>query len=304
MGVSLVLGGLYVRTQATMRRDKEERYPLLSKRLFLERSSAVVIDFQPLRKDVKTYLDKTGLIYSFYFEYLFTGTSIRLGENNKLVGASLMKIPIVMDLYKAVEHGKIDLDKSVVVPTDLGDAFSADAQYGNQTALRPGNRISLREAAKIALIESDNLAAYTIFRATKNLLPPEKQAITNLDVETKVGQIDQGKYALIDARSYATFLRCLYFSCFLSPADSQEILSHLVAAHDNGRIPAGLPSGTRVAHKIGSFSDITQSDCGIIYEPTHSYLMCLMLDTDAASASGHIKKVSEMVYRYIMKTDY
>jgi beta-lactamase class A len=299
VGLSLVLGTLYLHTRSTLKHTTQNQYPLLAKRLFLEKSSDIVVNFEPLRKDVKSYLASTGLTYSFYFEYLFTGTNIRIGENNKLVGASLMKIPIVMDLYKAAEQGKIDLNKNVTVPKDSGEAFSKDLQYGNQMHLKAGDQISLRKAAKIALVESDNTAAYTVFEATKDLLPADDQAINNLGVETRVGELDQGKYALIDARSYSTFLKCLYFSCFLSLEDSQEILNHLTVATDRNRIPAGVPKEIKVAHKFGSFSDVTQSDCGIVYAPNHRYVLCLMLDADDKTASRHIKKVSEMVYDYI-----
>mgnify|MGYP000750370884 CR=1 FL=1 len=275
---------------------KEHQSPLLARRLYLENPSDTLINFQPLRKDVKNYLETSGLKYSFYFEYLFTGTSIRAGEQNKLVGASLMKIPIVMDLYKAAEQNKIDIDQEVTVP-EL--AINNDPQYGNQGKLKAGDKITLREAAKITLVESDNTAAYTVFDATKNLLPPEDQAINNLDIDTEIGQSDKGKFALIDARSYSSFLKCLYLSCFVSPNSSEEILGFLTNSPDDDRIRAGLPSEVQVAHKIGSFSTITQSDCGIVYVPNRRYVLCIMLDTDEKTAAKHIKTLSEMAYKYV-----
>jgi len=299
MGLSLVLGMLYLRSQTVAGRYEQDQNPLLAKGLFLENPSDIIINFEPLRKEIKAYLTSTGLTHSFYFEYLFTGTNIRDGKDNKLVGASLMKIPIVMDLYKAVEQGKITLDKKVFVPQNTAAASGTDEQYGNQKNLKPGDQISLREAAKIALVESDNTAAFTIFEATKDLLPAKEQSINSLDVETRVGEAEQGNYALIDARSYTSFLKCLYFSCFLSMHDSQEILDYLTTTADDSRIPAGVPEQVKVAHKIGSFSDVTQSDCGIVYASNRRYALCLMLDTDVKTASQHIKKVSEMVYNYV-----
>lgn len=294
--LSMVLGVLYIQNRS---RADENSYPLLAKRLFLENPSDVLIDFDPLRKEIKTYLSQTGLTHSFYFEYLFTGSNIRDGKNDKLVGASLMKIPIVMDLYKAAEQGKIDLDAKVKVPANAAEAAPDDKQYGNQKQLQPGEHITLREAAKIALRESDNMAAFIVFEATKDLLAAEDQAINNLDVETQTGEAGQVNYALIDARSYASFLKCLYFSCFLSFDNSHEILDYLGDSADVSRIRAGVPDGVEIIHKIGSFSDITQSDCGIVYVPNRRYLLCVMLDTDAQTASRHIQKISEMTYIYV-----
>lgn len=295
-GVLLVLGVLYGWQQL---HKKDDQYPLLAKRLFLENPSDVLINFDPLRKDVKQYLNDTGLTHSFYFEYLFTGSNIRAGGNNRLVGASLMKIPIVMDLYKAAELGKLDLDSKVTIPESAVEAAPNDVQFGNQHGLQPGDSITLREAAKIALVESDNTAAFIVFEASKDVLPPEDQAINNLDVETRRGEASEVNYVLIDSRSYASFLKCLYYSCFLSVDHSQEILGYLTGSADGTRLQAGVPEGVDVAHKIGSFSDITQSDCGIVYVPDRRYLLCVMLDADTETASGHIQKISEMVYNYV-----
>ena len=298
MALSVVLGTLlYNQSRHSV---EQNRFPHLASRLFLENPNDVLINFEPLRQQVRTYLNNTGLTYSFYFEYLFTGSNIRAGDNNKLVGASLMKIPIVMDLYKSVELGKITLDKKVRV---TNEALDSDTEFGNKEGLNVGDEITLREAARIALSESDNTAAYIIFEATKDLLKPEDQAINNLDVETQIGESDKGKYALIGARSYSSFLKCLYFSCFVSTDHSEEILAALAKSTDDGRIRAGVPSNIEVVHKIGSFSNITQSDCGIVYLQNRRYMLCIMLDSDAQTARQHIKKISEMTYDYVTKAN-
>jgi beta-lactamase class A len=298
---NILFAGLYFSGQNNKSRDAEV-YPLLSKRIFLEDSSDVLVNFQPLREDIRGYLDNTGVAHSFYFEYLFTGSTIRYGDDNKLVGASLMKIPIVMDLYKASELGKINLDQEITV---RANDINADPQFGNQDGLKAGDVITLREAAKISLTESDNTASLIIFNSTQGLLEEADQSINNLDIETTVKDSDQGKFALISARSYSSFLKCLYFSCYLSTDHSQEILNELTLAKDVGaeRIRAGVPSGVKVAQKFGSFSDITQSDCGIIYAENRRYALCVMLDTDANTANNHIKKLSEMVYSYVTRVN-
>lgn len=293
---TILMGGLYIHSRN--RHESQNKYPLLSKRLFLENPSDVLINFQPLRKDVKEYLDSTGVKYSFYFEYLFTGSTIGYGEDTKLVGASLMKIPVVMDLYKAAEQGKIDLDQEVTI---RASDISEDPEFGNQESLKVGEVITLREAAKIALTESDNTAAQIIYNSTASLLSPEDQAINNLDVQTEVQDSNQGKFALISARSYSSFVKCLYFSCFLSADHSQEILAELKNNTGIGkeRIKAGVPENIDVAQKIGSFSDITQSDCGIVYVPNRRYTLCVMLDEDANKANQHIREISQKVYDYV-----
>ncbi len=288
---------LYFNERNSPKGSGQDRYPLLAKRLFLENSSDVIINFEPLRSDIKKYLSNQGIAYSFYFEYLFTGTSVRDGDSNRLVGASLMKIPNIMDLYKAVELDKIDLDKSVTVPSDV--IGGNDTQFGNQENLKPGDQISLRKAAKITLTESDNTASYTVFKAIDGLLAPQDQALNNLDIELQVKDVIGESYALISSRAYASILKCLYFSCFLTPENSQTILDSLTSSADSSRLRAGVPNTVKVAHKIGSFNAETQSDCGIVYIPDRRYLLCIMLDEDTTTASRHIKELSKMVYDYV-----
>jgi beta-lactamase class A len=295
---TLVFCTLFIRSFSQNQRNSQQ-FPLLASRLFLEKPSDTIINFEPLRQQIQTYLNNTEVNYGFYFEYLYTGTSIAIGDNNQFVGASLMKIPIVMDLYKAAELGKLSLDKKVTVPDDIIN--SNDELYGNIANFKAGQQISLRELAKVALADSDNTAAFTIFDATKDLLEPADQALNNLDIEMENTNSSAGPVALISAYSYTSILKCLYFSCFLNYDNSQAILNHLTqGSTDDSRIRAGVPELVQVARKIGSFSNITQSDCGIVYIPSRRYSLCIMLNEDPVTADRHIRDVSKMVYEYVL----
>ncbi len=296
MCTTILLGAIYTYDQLSER--QQHKFPLLASRLFQDKAAFNDVNFQPLRSQVKSYLANTHVDHSFYFEYLFTGSTIRDGDSNQLVGASLMKIPIVMDLYKAVEENKVSLDKQVTVPDNIIN--SNDSQYGNVSHLKSGDKIKLGDAAKIALSESDNTAAYTIFNATQGMLPSQDQSLNNLDIETQSGDSSKGPLVLISSRSYSSILQCLYFSCFLNEKDSQSILNYLTMdSTDNTRIRAGVPNNVQVARKLGSFGNITQSDCGIVYVPNKDYLLCVLMNENGQSADHHIKDLSAMVYKYV-----
>lgn len=292
---SIVFGFLYFsqHNKAT----QQDNYPLLAKRIFADNPNDVIINFNPLRKEVQQYLDSTNIPHSFYFEYLPTGSNIRDGDANELIGASLMKIPLVMDLYKANELGKINLDQEYTVQDQN---MSTDAEYGNTSHLKVGDKITLREAAKRTLAESDNTSAEVISAAIKDKIPESDQTINNLDVETTTKNGVTGKFVLIGSRSYTSFLKCLYFSCAVSKEHSQEILNYLAQSSEKDRLRSGVPKETPFAHKIGSFSKFTQSDCGIVYQPNRQYSICLMLQApENQQTSDQFKKVSEMVYDYV-----
>ena len=92
-------------------------YSYLSPRIFADNPNDILINFVSLRKELHkdfTTLPE-GTKYSLYFEYLPSGTPIKIGSDNELIAASLIKLPLVMNLYRADELGKINLDKIVTI---------------------------------------------------------------------------------------------------------------------------------------------------------------------------------------------
>lgn len=268
------------------------QYQLLAKRLSISSPDDTLINFAPLRKNIQDYLAKIDGKSSLYFEYLFTGTSIRAGDNEELVAASLMKIPLVMTLYRASELGLVDLNKPVTITEpELGSDFGQLWQKG------AGAKISLAEAAKLTLTESDNTAANVILDNVKDLKSP-----TNLDplkeIDVDITTTPDRRVA-ISARSYASILKCLYLACFLNKPDSQGLLTLLTETKLDNGLTSALPPATLAAHKVGTFSNINESDCGIIYVPKRTYMLCIMIKLPGDQAKTYIKDLSTMVYHYI-----
>jgi beta-lactamase class A len=275
---------------------KASDYPLLAKRLFIDEPNDVIINFSNLREQISTYMSNNSLKGSIYFEYLPTGTSVRHTGDSEYVAASLMKIPVVMELYKASELKRVDLDKTIELKKEW-----LDPAFGDLYKKGVGYKLTLREAAQIALEHSDNTAISAILNSTENILKPSENVLTSLDVSINR---DNKSQIEISARSYASFLKCLYFSCYTTYEDSQEILTYLTNSEFTNRLREGVPNTVKIAHKIGTYSNITQSDCGVVYEPRRNYVLCVILqvpDTDEGNA--HIATVSKMVYDYIKNSE-
>lgn len=296
MVVGSFLGGYSLKDPKPLSTTQADQYPLLAKRVFLENRNDVLINFAPLRSALELYFSRLEGNYSFYFEYLFTGTSIRQGstDDSTQVGASLLKIPLAMDLYKAEELGRIDLDKEVTIKQEW-----LNQEYGDLWKKGAGTKITLREAADLTLKDSDNTAARVVLESLVGVLSEEESAFSALDIEYDV--TDDSRIT-INARAYASFLKCLYLSCYLTPEGSHAILKKLNEAPEVGRIAAGVPDDVPVAHKIGTFSNTTQSDCGIVYAPNRPYLLCIMMDGSDETTKEHFQRISELIYNYVTDT--
>ena len=137
-----------------------DQYPLLSATLMGPNSNDILINFVSLHSQLATEFNTlpAGTTQSFYFEYLPDGTNIRIGADNFLVAASLIKVPLVMNLYRAAELNKINLNQMVTVTQS-----ELDPGYGNLYQKGAGYQLTLRQAAQMALEQSDDTATHVIF---------------------------------------------------------------------------------------------------------------------------------------------
>ncbi len=291
----VLAGWLAGRSSVNKKSIPTNEFPLLSKRVLFNNPNEMIVNFSELRKTLKDYHKENGLDGSIYFEYLPTGTSIRVDGDSPRVGASLMKLPIAMLLYKTAEEGKINLDDQITLEESW-----LNSEYGDLYKKGAGYKLTLRQAAEIMLKESDNTALAAISMSLEGKAQDVDNPLTYLDLDYNQ---NEDSTVSISARSYSSFLKCLYFSCYLNKQDSQEILGHLANSVSENRLRSGVPSSITLAHKIGSFGDKVQSDCGIIYLNKRQYLLCVMLNgPDNSETSKHISELSKLTFDFVNNT--
>ena len=304
VGAGLVLAGIVLgviitsSVQTVSDNKKQQKYSLLADRILQGSDKDRTVSFTDLRGKLNDYISSANLPqngYSVYFEYLPTGTSIGFSESNTLVGASLLKVPFAIQYYKAVEDG-------VLTPTDTVQLKSnhLDDTYGMLYKKGAGYTITLGELTHIMLTDSDN----TALRALADALD-EKAGLNTIPkvfnfVDLNYSSSTEGT-TLIGASAYSSILKCLYFACYTNKQNSQEILTLLTNTSFNDRLKRYIPQDDMplIAHKIGSFDQTTQSDCGIFYQPQKPYILCVMVNGDDTTASQHIGKMSVIVHEYI-----
>jgi len=289
--VGAFLAGIWYANERSSQKIKD--HPLLARRIFLENPNDTIINFEPLRSKLRQELAHYGENSSLYFEYLPTGTSIRIGDSTQLIGASLLKLPYVMDLYHLAEIGKINLQSKVQLKAEW-----LDTAYGQLHQRGAGAELTVRELAQAALRYSDNTAINGVRALVdEQRLPPQESSFHALDIEfatTEAATIS------LTARSFSSFLKCLYFSCYLAPDHSQELLQELSVGSVGGdRLPKYLPTDLTIAHKIGVLGQAVQSDCGIVYVQKRHYVLCVILKESQDRGSEVIAQLSKYVYDYV-----
>ena len=272
--------------------EQEEKYSFLSKRVFLEEPNDVIINFVPLRKALKEYLalhEKVGV----YFEYLPSGISVGVNDRKEVRLASLSKVPLVMSILKKIEKGEMQKDTEItILKEDL------DSEFGAFWESSEGKKVTVETLMALALQKSDNTAYKALFRQ----LTSEEvvEVYDNLEIEV----LFKDDNPLVSPKLYSSIFRSLYLASYLSKEDSNYVLDLLTKTDFYDKIPAGVPVGIPVSHKIGVLSKADSeekvfTDCGIVYVPKRPYILCAFVEDSDEEAKKHISYISKMVYSYL-----
>lgn len=81
-------------------------------------------------------------------------------------------------------------------------------------------------------------------------------------------------------------LRMIYTGQCVSQDASKSMLDHLLAQQVNDRIPQGLSSDVKVAHKTGDLLGICCADVGIVFAPQGDYLLCIVCNNQSDQQSA------------------
>ena len=309
MGLSVVLNLVFaavlvLRYQQGDGHDARKSFSLLhpgvsyfESNSFAQRQQCLRVNYQTLKNRITDYLSRySDVRMGYYFEDLSTGSWVGIGEREKFKLASLLKIPLVAATLKQIEEGKLRLDnKAIVDKSDLNDFSGSLYKRGY------GYEITVAQLIEHVLIESDNTAATVLERVI--LRSDIFDAITAMGVPLTSNVNDN--FLNVSPRDYSNILRSLYHSSYLKRTNSQYILDLLTRTVYQDGLPAGVPSGVKVAHKMGFWIDGSYYlDCGIVYDPNIPYSLCMMIKGGAKDKQPEIMKdVSRITYEFVSRCE-
>lgn len=293
-----VLFFAYGDTWSAVRGSLSNDYSLLSPRIFASHKNDIIVNFTALRQELNVLMAQPrGFEAGVYFEYLPSGVSIGVNEKTEFISASLLKVPFIMGIYQEIEAGRLDAEKQLTLEeTDL------DQRFGQLWKRGAGTHVSVEEAIRLSLTHSDNTAINVLNRELRhNVLKDVHDA---LDITI---QLSGDTTPVVSAKNYSSIFRCLYLSCYLPYECSQKILSLLTESIFSNGIQAGVPPHVPVAHKVGIYdapnhNGGVRSDCGIIYEPSRPYVLCIIVSGDKSQEDLMItfmQNISERVYTFV-----
>lgn len=249
---------------------------------------------------------------------LGSGASYYRNADTVFHAASTMKVPVLVEAFYAAREGRISLEQDLLVVNQFasivdGSPYGLDAAEDSDTAMYSliGRRVPIRDLARRMITRSSNLATNTmvaILGAEQINATARKLGVTRSMVLRGVEDqkaFDRGMNNTMTARDLATLFAALERGQVAGEADTRDMLDILLAQEFNEKIPAGLPPGTRVAHKTGEITAVSH-DGGIVYPPGRAPYVIVVLTRgvrDGKASAALIADISRLVYSHATRTN-
>jgi beta-lactamase class A len=238
------------------------------------------------------------------------GEEILINRSLRFHAASTMKVPVMIELFRQAEVGRLKLNNKVLVTNQFtsiqdGSPFilAASEDSDGETYKAMGKKLSYRQLVEAAITVSSNLATNILIEhlGARNVQATmDTMGATGMQVLRGVEDqkaFDAGKNNTTDAFALLLMFEALGQGRAISTKASAEMVEILKRQTVNNRIPAGLPAGTVVAHKTGNVTGIYH-DAGIVYAARPYVLVVLTRGiTDTAVSAKLIADITRVIAR-------
>ncbi|MDO8500496.1 MAG: serine hydrolase [Gemmatimonadaceae bacterium] len=287
---------------------------MLTLALLVAAGTGLMHDSASLRDSIQSRVAASlGATVAVSYLDLETGESLAVNADAVFHAASTMKIPVMIEVLRRSQEGAFSLDQGILLVNQFasladGSPFSLIASEDGDTALyrKVGGRVTVRELMRRMITLSSNLAtnqlialvgADRVTAAARQLGAMHIQVLRGVEDQKA---FDKGMNNTTTSADLAVLLSAIERGQALSPASSAEMREILLAQEFNSKIPAGLPPGTRVAHKTGEITAVSH-DAAIIYPPGRKPYVLVVLTRglrESAASGSLIADISRIVWAH------
>lgn len=245
-----------------------------------------------------------------------TGESMSINADTSFHAASTMKVPVMIEVLRRAQKGAFSLDQELLLVNEFssladGSLFSLVRSEDSDTALYSmvGQRVPVRDLMRRMITLSSNLATNQLIAlvgAAAVTKGAREIGATRMKVLRGVQDIkafDLGMNNTTTSSDLAILLAAIERGKVLSEASSAEMRNILLAQEFNSMIPAGVPPGTRVAHKTGEITAVNH-DAAIVYPAGRKPYVLVVLTRglrSEKSSSELIADISRLVWAHVMR---
>ncbi|MDZ7270358.1 MAG: class A beta-lactamase-related serine hydrolase [candidate division KSB1 bacterium] len=279
---------------------------LLSLWAFPSHNSVDTNEIKRLRDDIALKEHDLRGLFAIAYKDLDSGQTFFHNAHELMHAASLMKVPVMVEVFRQAERGHFRLEDSLMVRNRFrsvvdGSPYalrlsedSDDAIYG-----AIGRPMAIRELVERMITVSSNLAANLLLE----LVGPDKVTATMRGLGAPHIYVRRG---LEDDKAFAkginnettaydmmVILEAIARGRAASQASCSEMIDIMLRQKLNTKIPALLPDSIKVAHKTGSISGIDH-DAGILYFPSGRRCVLVIMSKGIANHNHAAQAIAQL----------
>ena len=211
-------------------------------------------------------LERLGGDTGVYVKNLITGETWQRGADIPVVAASVIKIPVMIEAFRAREAGELSLEEMHALRDE-----ERMPSCGTLKAMHTGIEMTLLDLVKLMIIVSDNAATNIMINRlgianvnrTLESLGCEKTRLNRLLFDSEASK--KGIKNYITAGEMGMLLEKLWRGEVVSKEASAQMMEILLDQRLNSKLPFFIDSmGIDIAHKTGEDDGISH-DVGVIY---------------------------------------
>lgn len=238
-------------------------------------------------KDIVSFFEREIQPLSGFYGFFVVrndGTSYGVSKQVKFQGASTLKLPLMIFVYKMYEGGSINLDSKYILQEK--DKIAGSGKMALET---PGKEYTYRALVELMGKNSDR----TAYKVMKDVVGEDKLR----QFINEIGMIDTDiETGITTPLDMATLLQKLLKEEILKEPDRDEILRYLTDTDYEDWIVKGIPKNIKVPHKFGQDTGVV-ADAGIVLTDQPYILVIMSQGIVSSEADTFFPKFSEYIYR-------
>lgn len=281
---------------------------------------------------IQDFTAQTGGVVGVAAKHLETDERVDHNADTVFFTSSTLKVPLLVELYRQVDAGVVDVSQRV----DLTDALRVPGS-GVLKELAAGVQPTVHDLAMLMIIISDNTATDILYNRVggdnindtmqrlglnQTRIPmtcrellysiagletgnPDhtyqlaSDRLKNREFVLEADGFSEEKSDVSSPNDMCRLLELIHDGDILSHQSREAVLDILKRQQLSTVIPHALPSGTVVAHKTGSYQSV-RCDVGIVFSSAGPYTVAIMAKQIAAgdrlSVDASLAAISRAIY--------
>ena len=242
-----------------------------------------------LKSNIERITRSVNAKWGIYVKCVETGEEIAVNADETMDTMSVIKIPLMVEVYRQIEEGKFKI-------TDRVTLAEADKRPGTGVirSLDPGAFLTIKDLITLMIIVSDNTATDMLFEKVGGIEPVNKlmqsyglntiKATGPTDVWFKAIRAEpntlkfhmDGKtpFGLSSPRDMGKLLEKILKGEAVSKSASEQMIQIMRGQVYSSRLPRYV-TGYRLPHKTGDFMPYIGNDVGILESANRNVVVCV-----------------------------